>query len=80
MLRMFFKRNEVDAMLNGFAVDRSKSTLSVKYAGLGSWSSMASLPVFDHLQLIKIEFLIVRIYFNRPHLDRHSIIHPAVGP
>jgi len=26
-LRMFFKRNEVDAMLNGFAVDRSKSTL-----------------------------------------------------
>jgi len=22
MLRMFFKRNEVDAMLNGFAVDR----------------------------------------------------------
>jgi len=27
MLRMFFKRNEIDAMLNGFAADRSKSPL-----------------------------------------------------
>ena len=27
MLRMFFKRNAVDAVLNGFAVDRSKSSL-----------------------------------------------------
>jgi len=33
MLRMFFKRNEVDAMLSGFAAGRSKSTLSVKYVG-----------------------------------------------
>ena len=33
MLRVFFKCNEVDAILSGFAAGRSKSTLFVKYVG-----------------------------------------------
>ena len=37
MLRMFFKRNEVDAMLYGFAVDRSKSPLICEICRLGRY-------------------------------------------
>jgi len=33
MLSMFYKRNEVNTMHSSFAAGRSKSTLSVKYAG-----------------------------------------------